>query len=203
MTDTEAHAPVQRRRWKRLLVYVTVAVVGLLLGMGGRLVWNAATQEAPVAVPEAKTAAVPETTPPGELVTRLALDPAGTEAAVDDGAMKVSVPPGAVETRQTITISKQRVLEQLTVDPWGSAPPVVYPPNALETYIFTPNTIELNAPITITLRIPPGRDAMAFVTGYGQVRALPGLATGRTVTMSVTNFQVNRPGVVTVREVDK
>lgn len=166
-------------------ILVLIAALGLLVGIAGRLAWNAASGE-----------------DPGEIVAELPFDPQGSEHSFDKGAAKVNVPPGAVSKPQTVTVYKQVIQKRVRAVPPRGGQPLVFPPGALVIYIFSPITIRLNVPITVTLTLPAGQQGLVFVTASGQIRVLPGLGTGRTVTLVIRSFDFTRPGAITVRDDD-
>ena len=181
--------PVEPRRPSRgIRTLVLLGVLAFVLGAAGRLAWAAATSDN-----------VPD---PGEVVAQIPFDPNGTEATFDKGAGKVKVPAGAVSKPQTVTIYKQVIRDRVRAVPPRGGQPLVFPPGALVIYIFSPITIRLNVPITVTLTIPAGQRGLVFVTADGQIRVLPGVGTGRTVTLVISSFDFTRPGAITVRDDD-
>jgi hypothetical protein len=179
----EAARPARRRRNLILL-----GVLALVLGAAGQLAWAAATRDEPA--------------DPGEIVAQIPFDPSGTKATFDQGAGTVDVPAGAVSKPQTVTIHKQAVQDRVRAVPSTGGQPLVYPPGSLVIYVFRPIDLQLNAPITVTLAIPAGQQGLVFVSADGRIRVLPGIGTGRTVTLVINSFDFNRPGAITVRDDD-
>lgn len=136
---------------------------------------------------------------PGELVAQMPIDPSGGEATFDGGAGKIRVPPGAVSKRETIKIYKRVITERVRAVPPSGGQALVFPPGTLVTYIFGPVNIRLNLPITIIITLPNGQRGLVFVTAQGQVRFLPGVGTGRNVTIVLRSFNLLAPGAITVQ----
>jgi hypothetical protein len=126
-----------RRRSRGVQRLVLLAVLGAVLGVGGRLAWAAATNDG-------------EAADPGEVVAQIPFDPNGNEATFDKGAGKVTVPKGAVSEPQTVTVYKQVIPQRVRAVPPSGGQPLVFPPGALVTYVFSPITLRLNVPITVT-----------------------------------------------------
>jgi len=173
--------------WGSPRTLVVLGILAVLLGVVGRLVWAAATAEEPDR---------------GEVVAQIPFDPNGTEAAFDQGAGTVSVPPGAVSKRETVTIYKKPIEDRVRAVSRGGEEADEYPPGTLVTYMFTPTTLQLNRPITVTLAIPAGKDGLVFVSENGQVRVLPGLGSGREVKLVVNTFDFTRTGAIRVSDKD-
>lgn len=124
-----------------------------------------------------------------QLLTSLAAGPDGAKANLAGGG-SIIVPAGALEKPTTINIHK-RSAEQ------GNAPGNL-PPDALYVYEFSPPDTALRGPIELDLPVPAGQNVSLFVTANGQSRILPAVVNGRTVRVSINNFDFNQPGAVDV-----
>jgi len=171
-------------QWRRPLIVVSVVAAGFLLGLAGRFVWAMTT------VPNA----------PGTLVAEFPLMPGGTEATIDGGAVKLSVPVGAVTQKQTMSVYKQLVSDRVRAVPAGGGEPVTFPSGSLATYFFTPADLVFKTPITATFTLPDRKSGLVFINDKGRVRVLPGTGSGNTVTVTMTGFDFSRTDAVAVGE---
>lgn len=150
--------------------------------MVGRLVWG-------VLGPE---------TISGELVGQIPIDPGGTNATIESGTVKITVPPGAVNDRQTISIYRQPVAHPVQAMPAGGGSAVDFPAGTLSTYVFAPTDIELAVPIEVTFTLPSDKDGLAYLTVNGKVRVLPGYIAGPKLSVAIAGFDFSKPGAVTI-----
>src|SRR5262245_51421749 len=141
-------------QWRRPLIVVAVIVAGFLLGLAGHFLWA--------------TAMAPNV--PGTLVAQFPIAPGGTEKTIDGGAVRLSVPSGAVEGQQEVSVYKHPVSGRVRAVPVDGGDPVTFPSGALTTYFFTPTDLAFRTPVTATFRLPEGKGGLAFINADGKVR---------------------------------
>ena len=167
----------QRRRMALFAVMALIASVGLRAALGG----------------------VHHKTPPqqGDLVAQMPVDAKGASESFGNGG-KITVPKGAVDKPQTINIYRQTLNRRITALSPNGGTPIIVPPGTLVVYSFGPTTLVFLQPVTIVLPIPPGQNGLVFVTNNGQIRFLPGIGRGNTVSLVVTSFNFNNPGAIRI-----
>jgi hypothetical protein len=95
-------------------------------------------------------------------------------------------------------VNKESVERQVRLDLPSGGAPLIFRPGALSVYELTPIDTVLLRPIELALPIPAGQNVVVFVTTNGEARALPGMASGGTVRVTINNFDFNRPGAITL-----
>jgi hypothetical protein len=169
----------QRDERDQMRRVVLVGVLALILTLVARIAVSALTADA---------------VPDGEILARLPVGPDGGKATFDDGG-KIKVPEGALKDEQTITVRRTVLRDRVrAVSPFGGS--IVIPAGAQTIYIFSPANITFLKPVTIVLPLPPPPDqGLVFITANGQISFIQGNAGDRTITVRVTSFSFDRPGV--------
>jgi hypothetical protein len=176
--DTLAHdAPAPVRRVRPVRRFFVSAATGLVVVLIMRIVLAAAGGE--------------ET---GELVAQLPVGPDGAKTTFDDGG-KISIPKGALEKKETITIRRNTVRERIrAVGPDGAS--IIVPPGTQVVYVFGPTNLVFLRPVTIVLPAPPPpATGLIFVAADGSIRFFPAVQNGGFITFRITSFDFSRPNV--------
>lgn len=132
----------------------------------------------------------------GEIIARLPVGPDGGQATFDDGG-KIKVPKGALTEQRMITVRRTVLRDRVrAISPFGGS--IVVPAGAQTIYIFGPVDIVFLRPVTIVLPLPPPpAQGLVFVSVNGQISFITGNTGDTTVSVRVTSFRFDQPGVFT------
>jgi hypothetical protein len=138
----------------------------------------------------------PEPKVAGELVGQLPFGPEGGTKEFDNGAGKIKVPQGALDSDQTIEVRRNPIRQRVSAaSPTGAQ--LSFPPGALVAYTFGPISLTFNRPITIILQLPAtGQGGLVFVTTNGQIRFFQGTISGQTISIRLNSLDLSQSGVV-------